>query len=89
MVELSKDLVLLILINALLLLQSRLLNFLYSSYLISTHIYCLSDLTETPLADDFDRLIMLFYVSVRYEPPKPICFPDVIRRYKKSLLVIT
>jgi hypothetical protein len=66
--QLSKNFILLVLVDPLLLLDRTLLNLLYGTYLIGTEVDGLGDFAEAALPDDFDRLEMLHQVLISLVP---------------------
>lgn len=66
--QLSKNFILLVLVDPLLLLDRALLNLLNGTYLIGAEVDGLGDLPEAALPDDFDRLEMLHQVLISLVP---------------------
>ena len=66
--QLSKNFILLVLVDPLLLLDRALLNLLNGTYLIGAEVDGLGDLPEAALTDDFDRLEMLHQVLISLVP---------------------
>jgi hypothetical protein len=66
--QLSKNFILLVLVDPLLLLDGTLLNLLYGTNLIGAEVDGLSDLPEAALTDYFDWLEMLHQVLISLVP---------------------
>ena len=66
--QLSKNFILLVLVDPLLLLDGALLNLLNGTYLIGAEVDSFGDLAEAALPDDFDRLEMLHQVLISLVP---------------------
>jgi len=66
--QLSKNFILLVLVDPLLLLDGALLNLLDGTYLIGAEVDGLGHLPETSLPDDFDWLEMLHQVLISLVP---------------------